>query len=167
MTSISPMRAGLIVAALHLAIVGSLGGKLLVDRATRPRVWARTAPVDPNLPIRGRYVQLRIDAALEPGEDTATWMSDGHLSLVERNGRLLAAKSDAMSPLYGSVLVRDGERVVRLNQPIAYFIPEHAADPSRRPAGEELWVEVTIPKSGAPRPIRLGVRKDGQLTPLD
>jgi len=56
---------------------------------------------------------------------------------------------------------------VRLNQPIAYFIPEHAADPSRRPPGEELWVEVTIPQRGAPRPIRLGVRKDGQLTPLD
>ena len=167
MTSISPMRAGLIVAALHLAIVGSLGGKLLVDRATRPRVWARTAPVDPNLPIRGRYVQLRIDAALEPGQETATWISDGHLSLVERNGRLAAAKSDAASALYGSVFARDGEHVVRLNQPIAYFIPEHAADPSRRPRGEELWVEVTIPKSGAPRPIRLGVRKDGQLTPLD
>jgi len=167
MTSISPMRAGLIVAALHLTIVGSLGGKLLVDRATRPRVWARTAPVDPNLPIRGRYVQLRIDAAFEPGEETATWMSDGHLALVERNGRLAAAKSDSVSPLNGSVFVRDGERVVRLNQPIAYFIPEHAADPSRRPPGEELWVEVTIPKSGAPRPIRLGVKKDGQLTPLD
>ena len=167
MTSLSPMRAGLIVAALHLAIVGSLGGKLLVDRATRPRVWARTAPVDPNLPIRGRYVQLRIDAALEPGQESGTWMSDGHLALVDRNGRLAAVKSEDASTHYGSVFARDGERVVRLNQPIAYFIPEHAADPSRRPPGEELWVEVTIPQRGAPRPIRLGVRKDGQLTSLD
>jgi hypothetical protein len=40
-------------------------------------------------------------------------------------------------------------------------------DPSRRQRGEEPWVEITIPRAGAPRPIRLGVRKDGQLTPLD
>jgi hypothetical protein len=39
-------------------------------------------------------------------------------------------------------------------------------DPSVLEAGEELWVEVTLPRSGAPRPIRLGVRKDGVLTPL-
>ena len=46
-------------------------------------------------------------------------------------------------------------------------IPEHVPDPSRRPAGEELWVEVTIPRAGAPRPIRLGVKKDRVLTPLN
>ena len=55
------LKKGLIVAALHLAIVGSLGAKLLVDRATRPRVWARTAPIDPDHPLRGRYVRLRVE----------------------------------------------------------------------------------------------------------
>ncbi len=54
-------RNGLILAALHLALVGSLGVKLLADRATCPRVWVRTAPVDPNLPIRGRYVRLGLE----------------------------------------------------------------------------------------------------------
>jgi len=115
------MRKGLVVAALHVSIVASLGAKLLVDRATRPRVWAHAVPVDPNLPIRGRYVRLRIVAG--QGVDSSA--------------------------------------------PVAFFIPEHVADPSRRPAGEELWVEVTIPRRGAPRPIRLGVKKDGVLTPLD
>ena len=47
-------RNGLILAAIHLAIVGSLGVKLLADRAMLPRAWVRAAPVDPNLPIRGR-----------------------------------------------------------------------------------------------------------------
>jgi hypothetical protein len=38
---------------------------------------------------------------------------------------------------------------------------------SRRQEGEELWVEVTIPKKGPPRPIRLGVKKgDGAIIPL-
>jgi len=113
---------GLIVAALHVAIIASLGAKLLVDRATRPRVWTRAAPVDPNLPIRGRYVRLRLEAVPERDLTSAT---------------------------------------------VAYFIPEHVADPSRRAPGEELWAEVTIPRAGAPRPIRLGVRKNGVLTLLD
>ena len=110
-------RRGLIVTAVHLAIVGSLGAKLLYDRATRPRQWVHVLPVDPDLPIRGRYVRLRID-----GRST--------------------------------------------DEQIAFFIPEHAPDPSRRPPGEELWAEVTLPRKGPPRPIRLGVMKNGVLTPL-
>ena len=33
--------------------------------------------------------------------------------------------------------------------------------------GEELWVEVSVPHQGPPRPLRLGLKKDGVLTPLD
>ena len=49
---------------------------------------------------------------------------------------------------------------------VLYFLPEHATDPTRRVGGEELWVEVTLPKKGPPRPIRLGVKKDGPIEPL-
>lgn len=31
----------------------------------------------------------------------------------------------------------------------------------------QLWAEVTLPRKGPPRPIRLGVKKGGLLTPLD
>ena len=69
----------------------------------------------------------------------------------------------------GSQRPDDGSlrRVAVLVEPVAYFIPEHVPDPSRRLPGEELWVEVTLPKQGGPRPIRLAVKKDGVLTPLD
>ena len=30
----------------------------------------------------------------------------------------------------------------------------------------EIWAEVTIPRKGPPRPIRLGIKKDGQITPV-
>lgn len=50
--------------------------------------------------------------------------------------------------------------------PIACFIPERVEDPSRRAPGEELWVEVTLPRKGPLRPIRLAVKKDGKLQPL-
>ena len=175
------LRKGLLVAALHVVIVASLGAKLAVDRATRPRVWARAAPVDPNLPIRGRYVSLRLEVAIGQGLDlpvsrtvvnpngsTRTPPSPSIpivLSVLDQ--QLVALPSSGSSGLYARASQRDGQPVGVLEPPLAYFIPEHVADPSRRAAGEELWVEVTIPRRGAPRPIRLGVRKDGVLTPLE
>src|SRR5689334_17961281 len=51
---------GLILAGLQALMVLSLTGKLLYDRATCPRVWVRTAPWDPSLPIRGRYLSLQL-----------------------------------------------------------------------------------------------------------
>jgi hypothetical protein len=54
-----------------------------------------------------------------------------------------------------------------LSEPVDYFLPEHAIDPSRRQPGEELWVEVTVPPKGPPRPIRLAVKKGGTFTPLE
>ena len=38
-----------------------------------------------------------------------------------------------------------------------YFIPDRAKGPFPLQAGQELWVEVTIPPSGPPRPIQLAV----------
>jgi uncharacterized membrane-anchored protein len=155
------VRKGLIVAALHVALVSSLGAKLLLDRATQPRVWVRTAPYDPNLPIRGRYVRLRIEVGTDgqkPG---------GPVELLVRDGQLLAMPASGSTGLYVQDIQRGGRSVTILSQPLAYFIPEHVPDPSIRGADQELWVEVTVPKSGTPRPIRLGVKKDDALTPLE
>jgi uncharacterized membrane-anchored protein len=131
---LKPIHKALLLGIVQLALVASLGGKLLADRATRPRFWLKTAPVDPDLPIRGRYVRLQVEVP-------ATGLG----------GRFEKEEEQRMS-------VRQ--------EPLVYFIPEHAPDPSRRAADEELWVEVTLPKKGPLRPIRLGVKKGGVLTPL-
>jgi hypothetical protein len=120
------LQRGLVLTVCHVLLVSSLGGKLLYDRATRPRVWMLCAPYDPSLPIRGRYVRLRL---LRPADPSAPAVSTA--------------------------------------EPVAFFIPEHIQDPSRRPAGEELWVEVTLPRKSPPRPIRLAVVKNGVFSPLD
>jgi hypothetical protein len=159
------MRKGLIVGALHVAIVASLGAKLLVDRATRPRVWARTAPFDPNLPIRGRYVRLRVEAS-RPADASAGDSQLVPIALTVEDGHLTAARDPQSTKTYARFDRRDGAPIAVLFEPVAYFIPEHATDPSIRQPGEELWVEVTVPRAGAPRPIRLGVKKDGGITPL-
>jgi hypothetical protein len=157
------VRKGLIVAVLHVAIVASLGAKMLVDRATRPRVWARVVPYDPDLPIRGRYVRMAIEADADASVQSTY---DGYFTPVVRHDRLVFVPA-GRDALYGQTQQRDGTYIVRLREALAYFIPEHIPDPSIRPAGEELWVEVTLPRRGPPRPIRLGVLKSGSLTPLD
>ena len=148
----TPVSKGLLLCAAHVALVASLGGKLLVDRATLPRVWAKTVPFDPDLPIRGRYVSLRVELAR--GFENAKHSS---AALSVEDGMLVARPAEN-----SDVHVSNNS----LDEPVAFFIPEKAPDPSRRADGEELWVELTIPKRGPPRPIRLGGKKNGVLTPL-
>lgn len=169
------LAKGLIIAAAHVGLVASLGGKLYYDRATRPRVWARTAPYDPDLPIRGRYVSLRL--LVEPRGIQELPQATGQLpqaiSLRVENNRLIGVAEAADSSydsrdLHIVFVERRGEKLAMVDQAVAYFIPEHIPDPSIRAAGEDLWVEVTVPNKGPPRPIRLGVKKgEAPIAPLE
>ena len=40
-------------------------------------------------------------------------------------------------------------------------------DPAVRSAGGELWTEVTVPKTGPPRPIQLAIKRGDSFTPLE
>jgi len=167
----SPRTKGLILTALHLSIVLSLGAKLLYDRATRPRVWVKTAPIDPNLPIRGRYVRLQLVVSASAVPSVTNRRQAQAVRLKVENDRLVAEPDPNPFPLTELQVVWQsrpgGESVAILSPPLAFFISEHAHDPSLRAQGEELWVEVTVPKRGPPRPIRLGVKHgDGPITPL-
>ena len=161
---------GLIIAAAQVALAASVGAKFLYDRSHYPRVWAETAPYDPDLPIRGRYVSISVlvqtarvptkkEGALPDAFQAHLEIYKDQLYAVEdENGRQWVQKR------------RCGEADCwQLANPVAFFIPEHAVDPSRRPAGEALWVEMTLPPTGPPRPLRLGVRKKGAegITPLE
>lgn len=171
----TPLIKGLVLAAVHVGLVASLGAKLLYDRAIRPRVWTLAAPYDPNLPIRGRYVSLQL--VIEPRAVRET--KPGSVSQPPQSinlrveGDRLVAEANTPPPDYDSsdlhlrFIDRRGEKLAVLAEPVAFFIPEHIPDPSRRQEGEELWAEVTIPKKGPPRPIRLGMKKgDGPIIPL-
>lgn len=123
-------RRGLMLAAIQCLLVLSLSGKLLYDRSTRPRVWVKTAPWDPSLPLRGRYLALRL------------------------------------TPEVGAPWHRETDGAV-----VLFFVPERTLpfETMRGPGSPELWVEVTIPRSGPPRPprpIRLGLKQGGRLEPL-
>lgn len=172
----SPFMKGLVIAVIHLCLVSTLGAKLLYDRRTLPKIWIRTIPYDPDLPIRGRYVRLQLVVephGLEGPRPYQKWQSSQAAVLRIEGDRLVAAgkqqvHSDGSPRLHVRYREIGEEWVAALSEPVAYFIPEGIADPSLRPPGEQLWVEATIPKKGMPRPIRLGVRKGSEpIVPLN
>ncbi|MEA5443204.1 hypothetical protein [Cyanobium gracile] len=162
-------RKGLLLALLQGGLLLSLAGQLLLDRVTRPRGWILTQPVDPHLPIRGRYVNLALLVpAPEPPAGQARPWSGERLVLHSEADQVRADLAGPATPRSRSLAATPQGNLWRLGPSVAFFIPPEGADPSSRPAGEQLWVEVTLPAQGPPRPIRLGVRRgDGPITPLE
>lgn len=172
-----PLYKGLLLAALQVAIVCTLGAKLLYDRAHRPRVWIKSAIYDPELPIRGKYLALSIEVPAEGftssmqsygGTGSTEVFSPDRCNLVLRGDHLVAvANHDGEFWLnWGSIRQSGDGLVVIINGETAYFLPEHGSGPLLHGRNEELWIEATIPRKGPPRPLRLGIKKDGVLTPL-
>jgi len=55
---------------------------------------------------------------------------------------------------------------LRLETPVDFYIPEHAANPTPIRSSQELWVEVTVPPKGPPRPTQLALKENGAWKPL-
>ena len=194
---------GIIVAMLQLTIVGSLAAKFAHDRATCPRVWARTSYYDPDLPIRGRYVSLQLEVEA-PGvfqekplvEQRSTPLNTGSagnqapntsttetkpryvpvwdskpVRLEAREGKLIAVPDPKSNISARYMRDTDGRVTIALLDPVDIYVPEHAANlPGwqwRRQGSVEWWAEVTVPKKGPPRPLRLGIKQAaGHIMPL-
>jgi len=175
------VHKGILLAVLQVTLVCSLGAKLLYDRAHRPRIWIKAAVFNPDLPIRGRYLSLNVAVPAE-GFSLRSQPSmyakdkDGKPVMQEypvpNRGDLVLRDQDLIAVAnpdgeYWVTIRHNGdglEAVVRAET--TYFLPEHGPDLWRRQPGEELWIEATIPRKGPPRPIRLGMKRDGVLTPL-
>ena len=173
----TPLTRALAVAALQVALIGAVAGTLYYDRATLPRAWMESAGFDPDLPIRGRYVALNLLPSSTAG---AGWpATDGAYvcgRLEVRDGAVVAvADEQAVAGMPGGgspcFVRRGGDAAAatarwQLVQPVAFFLPEHGRDPTLDAQPGELWVEVTLPREGAPRPIRLGLKRDDGIEPI-
>ena len=164
------IRAGLILVFMQVILVLSVAGKYLYERQTRPRVWTRAAQFDPALPLRGRYLalQLMLDACGLPrdAEHTLRMPPRGHpwwqwhVSLTTANGKLVPRLDQSWSAEGGGVLTLYADKPcdqATLSNQVMLFIPDRAQLPFPLRAGQELWVEVTLPPSGPPRPIQIAV----------
>jgi hypothetical protein len=163
-------QKSVVLGAIQLVIVLSLGAKLLYDRATRPRVWVLTQGYDPDLPIRGRYLTQRLrmrGEGLVFGPDgNARWANRQWAYFEVRDNKLIARGTGSGSGGWVTVQgTTDGGTEAVSEEPVLLFIPEHAVTPTFKP-GEEMSIEVTVPAKGPPRPLRIGIKKDGKITPV-
>lgn len=145
----------MIVAAVHVAMVLSITAKYSWDRDHLPRAWSRTVNFDPNLPVRGRYANLRLVVPLTPQCYDCL-----RVRLGVKDGMLTGQPGNQGERYF----IRGYDAV--LANSLAFFLAEHAIDPTVLKPGEELWVEVSVPPQGSPRPLRLGVKRGGELKPL-
>ena len=182
------LQKGLLLGAVQIALVTSLGAKLTWDRHRFPRTWAKAGTWDPDLPIRGRYLGLQLEVVCgnptamplpqipRPQSAPPVFNPPVYLrgKLRVENGHLAsdcasineAANEDTV-PMLRQQRRGQPAMTTMLSEPVLFFLPEHASDPWQTAKGGELWAEVTLPKSGPPRPIRLGVKRGDQLTPLE
>jgi hypothetical protein len=165
------LQKGLLLGAIQVAIVASLGAKLTWDRHRFPRGWARVGVYDPDLPIRGRYLALQLEVVCDNAPTTPQPFMPRPLRGILRveNGRL--ASNCSSNEEEGVSLFRrypwGRPATTSLSEPLLFFLPEHAIDPWQLRKGGELWAEVTLPASGPPRPIRLAIKQGDAFTPLE
>jgi hypothetical protein len=185
--------ASLVLLFVQLALVSTIAAKYLYQRWTCPRVWTRAAAIDPSLPMRGRYLwlQLTVDGcqstlpsakdatfprdysgAVKPGQYYLRPSAvDFHANLKVVNNTLVAVR------LEGTEDSSAGEEVVgtqgascnqmQLASSTDFFISDTAQGPLPLKPGQELWIEVTVPPKGPPRPIQLALKDNGAWRPLD
>jgi hypothetical protein len=186
-------KASIALLVIQLALVSSVAAKYLYQRARCPRVWTRATAYDPNLVMRGRYLslQLKVDGcqstlpsalhAVFPRNADGTTRKDGfsvnwqgavqfRAKLKVEGNRLVAIRIPEADINSTGVMVEalpgSSCDALRVMEPVDFYIAEHAVDPTQLKAGQELWIEVTVPHKGPPRPLQLAVKDNGRWTPL-
>ena len=186
-----PARISIYLLAVQLVIVSSVAAQYLYQRWKCPRVWARAVEVDPPSPMRGRYVRLQliVDGCQStlPSAKAAEFPRDINGAAVQgrfglRAGSLFRANLEVQNNRLVAINAaldetgREGQQVIAvpgtacdqmiLYQPVPFYVAERTIEPSHLNAGQELWMEVTVPPAGPPRPLQLALKDNGAWKPL-
>jgi hypothetical protein len=186
-------KASITLLVLQLAIVSTVAAKYLYQRSACPRVWTRANAYDPALVMRGRYLSLQLnvdgcgstlpsakDAQFPrnmngvPGGNTFSIRAANTVwfqaKLAVKDNRLIAIRVPESDSSRGTQTIAGTPGAscsqMRLSQPVDFYIAEHAADPTRLQPGQELWIEVTVPPKGPPRPLQLALKNNSGWKPL-
>jgi uncharacterized membrane-anchored protein len=181
-------KTSIVLLLIQLALVSSIAAKYLYQRRSCPRVWTKAAAYDPEMVMRGRYLSLRLTVdgcqstlpsalhAVFPRNTDGTTKPTGFTVKAEypvqfrarlkvEGDKLLAIRipeADQTSKgVYVTATPDSSCDAMLLDKPVDFYIAEHASDPTRLKPGQELWMEVTIPPQGPPRPLQLTLRQDG------
>jgi hypothetical protein len=185
--------ASIMLLVIQLTLVSSIAAKYLYQRWSCPRVWTRTVAYDPELLMRGRYlsVQLVVDGCQStlPSAKQARMARSvdgvpvGNRFSIDAPGMVqFPAKLKVDGDKLVAIRIPEGDgqpggqmvsawpgsscENLRLETPVDFYIAEHAASPTPVKAGQELWIEVTVPPKGPPRPMQLALKENGSWKPL-
>lgn len=179
--------ASVAVLVIQLLLVSLIAAKYLYQRWTCPRVWVMVQGYDPQMVLRGRYLQtqLTVDGCQStlPSAKEAQFPRDLNgaaapgpyvtrppqpvtfrVNLKVENNKLIAVRVVGEDPLAGEeVWIAPGASCdqMHLNAPVDFFIPDTAKSPLPLRKGQELWMEVTVPPKGPPRPLQLALKDNG------
>jgi hypothetical protein len=185
--------ASVALAIVQLALVSTVAASYFYERWTYPKVWTHAMGNNSRQAMRGRYLGLQLtvngcqstlpsaklaefprdysgavkkgDYALRTGD---TWVFDARLKID--GSELIAVRPEGSEETRGlvPVLTAPGSPCgeMRLQRTVDFYIPESAQSPFPLKQGQELWVEVTVPKKGSPRPLQLALKDNGQWNPL-
>jgi len=187
--------SGVSVALLvvQLGLVSTMAARYLYERWGCPRVWTRATAYDPETPMRGRYLSLQltvdgcrstlpsakeatfprdVNGAIRPGpfvlRPRAVYFS---ANLKVENNRLEAIRIQDPEMHSGGqeVSAMPGAQCenMRLEAPVDFYVADTAKSPLPLKAGQELWIEVTVPPQGPPRPMQLAMKQNGVWEPLE
>jgi hypothetical protein len=190
---VSIAGASLWLLAIQLAVVSSIAAKYFYQRWSCPRAWTLSTAYDPESVLRGRYlsVQVTVDGCQStlPSAEQAGMARDLNgvptgtkfyirgeqavrfpAQLKVQGGKLIAIRVPDSESQTGAQIVtaQPGSTCseMRLETPVDFYIPEHAADPTPVKRGQELWIELTVPPKGPPRPLHLALKDNGAWRPL-
>ena len=193
LVKISFSGTSIVLLLIQLALVSTIAAKYLYQRRSCPRVWVRAAAYNPDMVMRGRYLSLRLTVdgcqstlpsalhAVFPRNTDGTTKPTGftvkseypvqfRARLKVEGNKLLAIRipeADQTSKGVNVIAMPDSScDAMRINEPVDFYIAEHAADPTPLKPGQELWIEVTIPPQGPPRPLQLALKDNGAWKPL-
>jgi hypothetical protein len=184
--------ASIALLAIQLALVSSVAAKYLYERKLCPKVWTRAIAVDPESLMRGRYLSLQlevngcqstlptarqaifgrnIDGTVSPSPyGIASRLVSFEANLVVRSNKLLALRiptdSDQSRGQMVTALPGSSCEAMRLADSVSFYLPDKVSVPGQT-AESELWIEVTVPSQGPPRPLQLAWKDHGVWKPLN
>ena len=184
-------KSSVVILVIQLAITSSIAAKYLYQRWTCPRVWTRTVVYDPELVMRGRYLafHLTVDGCQSKppfsgpqselqgrgSQSVNRWNGTGstpffHARLEVRDNKLVASRIADNNNSSSNLMVGQAPGAsctnMMLDDLVNFYIPEHAANPPSGP-GHEVWIQVTVPPKGPPRPLQLAVKDNGVWKPIE
>jgi hypothetical protein len=186
-------KTSLVLLAIQLVLVSSVAARYLYQRLTCPRVWTRAELSLGSQPMRSRYLSLPLTAngcrstlpsakqAIFPRNVDGTTRPDGFTvtpvqlvhfpaSLKVEDNKLLAIRlQNPRGPSDGVTVVADPGSPcdqMRLAVPADFYLAKSATIPMPLQPNQELWVEVTVPPQGPPRPLQLAIKEGAAWKPL-